>query len=704
MPFSRSFFYILFFLIGIVPVPRLGLSQKTSRQEVLTYISNLKKSNGGYGWKGQPDGHITPTFATVGTLNNLNRLPQNRSELIEWLKTHHPQTGKNIEAGPSGSQMRDIFYEQMQAIKWLGGNINEYKNEVNQWQPQRTANANFEETKFGNLWQESFTPISFALLELPVDRIQEEFTGYLDSLQRPNGSYNNAPSDFGGDGNVLITHNVILSLKAFGKNIPAKSELIKWLQNCQDANGGFKHQPSPELAKKPDIIYTWAAIKAMNELGGKPLDTKKAIEYILSCQDFDGGFGNKPGLPSTPMSTYYAIDALKGIDALSALDKKFTGDGIVRVSYGLQGKNIYTAQFQSVGNGSPKEAVALAREFKINLWGAKNSPDGWIKEAQRIADENKVPVHFFITDEPYNKNVFIPGMGKFGHILDYYAKAGAPMNLPEEATWPELRENYFKLLLQNNGGLILQVSNNEPVARILLDESIDNGGYTALATHHFDQNFAFWLPYLFDYSNRLPMVCLQDGHGTEPWWWADELQKERTLFLAKDPSYESMADAVMKNYVISVKHDTITNNKTRMMGGLDYTRNFFKSKENEWKWWDADGKIYDQPWGIITAVFPDDKFEEATPENGVNIRIRPWYKTKNQTLLEPWTKLVKLSVNGKIVNSQIIEKKNHRGQLQDVYYLCHILNAEKGYNEISATFKKLSDGKLKTIKSSFNVK
>lgn len=703
MPFSRSFFYILFFLIGIVPVPRLGLSQKTSRQEVLTYISNLKKSNGGYGWKGQPDGHITPTFAAVGTLMNLNSLPQNKSPLIDWVRTHHPQTGLNKEAGPSFSQMRNIVYEQMQTIAWLGDDLNDFKEEVSNWKPQRQSQANYEDTKFGNLWQETFTPISFALLGLPADRIQKEFSGYLDSLRRPNGSYNNAPAGFGGDGNVLITYNVILSLKALGIDIPAKKQLIKWLQECQDSSGGFKYQPNPELAKKPDIIYTWAAIRTLQELGAKPVDVTKSVEYILACQDVNGGFGNKPGLIATPMSTYYAIDALKSLDALKALDRKFPGDGIVRVGYGLQGKKIYTVQFQSVGAGSPKEAVSLAKEFKINLWGAKNSPDGWIKEAQRVADENKVPVHFFITDEPYNKNVVIPGMGKFGHILDYYAKADAPMNLPAEATWPELRGDHFKALLQNKGGLILQVSNNEPVARILLDESIDNGGYTALATHHFDQNFAFWLPYLFDYSNRLPMVCLQDGHGTESWWWADELQKERTLFLAKDPSYESMADAVLANNVVSVKHDTITNNKTRMMGG-GFSRDFFKSKENEWKWWDANGEIHDQPWGIITAVFPSDKFEEAAPEKGVNIRIRPWYKTKNQTLLQPWTELIKLTVNGKPVESELVEKKNPRGQLQDVYYLFQVPVVKKGNNEVVATFRKLSDGKIKSIKSSFNVK
>ncbi|WP_346239285.1 prenyltransferase/squalene oxidase repeat-containing protein [Niabella insulamsoli] len=679
-------------------------AQPDARQAVLNYVASLAKPDGGYGWASQPDGHITPTFALVGVLLNLKALPKDRSPLITWVRTHHPQTGLNKEAGPSGSQMRDLAFQQMQAIAWLGGRLDDYKKEVAQWKSQKKSIANYEEMGFGNFWQESFTPLAFQLLNLPLDSVQKQFLPYLSGLRRKNGSYNNAPPGFySGDGNILCTLHAIRALIAFDQDTPQKQELIHWLQNCQKEDGGFVHQPQPELARKTDIIYAWAAVSALHLLGTQPLQVNSCVQYILSLQNADGGFGSKPGLASTPMSTYYAIDALRILKSLNALDKPLISGAPPKKKENWEGQNLFTVQFQAVGAGSPKEAVWLANYFKIDLWGAKNAPDGWIAAAQRIADQQKVPVHFFITDEPYHKSVIVPGMGKFGHILDYFSKAGYPVLFPKEASWPVLHKNYMAPLLKNDGGLILQVSNNEPLARILLDESIDNGGYVAMATHHFDQNFAFWLPYLFDYESRLPMVCLQDGHGIESWWWADELQKERTLFIAKEATYHSMVAAIRKNHVVSVKHDSVTHYKTRMMGAGLEVRDFISRNKKGWRWWADDGSVEDQPWGIITAVFAGDRFETAAPSTGVAIRVRRWYKTRQQFLLQPVTQLVSLSIDGKLVEAPSFEFKNQKGQLQDAYYLYTMQGVSPGKHEVEAVFQKLENGAKKVIKTSFHV-
>ncbi|HMR84540.1 MAG TPA: terpene cyclase/mutase family protein, partial [Niabella sp.] len=379
-------FFLVYLLGAMLMLPLNSFSQNTKKKAVLQYVQSLQRNGCEYGWPNQYDGHITPTFAAIGVLHSLQELPQNRLKLIQWVETHHPQTGVNKEGGPSGTQMRDIIFQQIQTVAWLGGDLSAFKKEVAAWRSQRHANSNFEETKFGNLWQESFTPITFSLLNIPVDVIKPGFTGYLDSVRRPNGSYNNALLSFGkeGDGNILCTVNSILALRALKKDIPLKNELVKWLQACQDVNGGFKHQPQPELARHPDIIYTWAGVKALKEAGAKPADTKACISYILSLQNDDGGFGNKPGLASTPMSAYYAVDALKELNALEYLDMPFKAVSPKKDIENFKRKNIYTVQFQSVGNGSPKEAVFLAKEFKIDLWGAKNSAPGWIEEAQRI--------------------------------------------------------------------------------------------------------------------------------------------------------------------------------------------------------------------------------------------------------------------------------------------------------------------------------
>lgn len=694
-------------LLGIIILinSKSVFAQQSRIEALMNYCESLKKNSGAYGWWDQHDAHITPNYAVIGILFHLNKLPETKTPLINWTESHHPQTGLNIEAGPSGSEMRDILYQQIQTISWLGGNIEKYKPSVSKWKSQRTSIANYEETKFGNLWQETFTPITFSLLNLPTHSIEREFINYLDSLRRPNGSYNNSFLSFGkSDGNILYTVNAVLALNALKQDIPLKKELITWLQNCQDTTGGFTHQPHPTLAKQPDIIYTWAGIKLLRILGTQPLDIKGCLRYIMSLQNADGGFGNKPGLESTPMSSFYAVEALKDLGALNMLQERFSTPPIRNKQQAdFSEKKVFTVQFQSVGNGSIHEAVMLADLLKIDLWGAKNAPQGWIEEAQRIADERNVKVHFFIADEPYNKNVIVPGIGVFGHILDYFAPAHYPVNFPTESTWADLREKYFKPLLQQGGGLILQVCNNEPLARILLDESIDNGGYTALATHHFDQNFAFWLPYLFDYKNRLPMICLQDGHGTESWWWNNYLFKERTLFIAKEPSYASMIEAVKRNHIISIKHDSLTQHQTRIMGSTQDVRDFILAQSSQWKWWNDQGINYDLPWAAITILKPNDKFEKEVPEKGINIRVRCWYKTRQQFLLNPITQLVGLKLNGQEIKVEHKLEHNNRKQTTDAYYIATLPDLPPGEYTVEAVLNKIDTHDIKIITSVFRV-
>jgi hypothetical protein len=42
------------------------------------------------------------------------------------------------------------------------------------------------------------------------------------------------------------------------------------------------------------------------------------VRYLHSLYNADGGFGNRPGWPSNPVATFYAITALEHLEALAA--------------------------------------------------------------------------------------------------------------------------------------------------------------------------------------------------------------------------------------------------------------------------------------------------------------------------------------------------------------------------------------------------
>lgn len=671
-------------LLAITSLTQRVKAQASWRADAIKYIdTKILKTDGGYGWEDQPDSHTTVCFATVGTLYDLNALPQDKAKLAEFIRTHHPQRGPNHEAGPSGSDLRNLTYEQIQAILWLGGDVASFTDDVSKWKTQAGLLANYEDHKYPVMYQEAMIPVCQKLVNVPLtDR--DAYISYYQSHRRVNGSFNGSPTEAGGDGNILNTLWALRAMDALNAPKDKTAETIAWLQNCQLKNGGFTHQPNATIGADDDVIYTWAGIKALQMLGAKPKNVQAAISYLISLHSADGGFGDRPGIHSTPLATYYAIDALKMLDGFAALAKAPAPKPIAEPKPDFKEYKVYSVQFQAQGGGSPREAVMLAEKLHIQLWGAKYPVKGWIEEAQRIAKQRKVPVTFFIADEPHDNDVTIDGMGSFNHVLDYIAPSKDPIHYADNAPYAELKNTTLKQLKEVNGGMLLQVANNEPLARILLDESLNSGlGYLGISTVHFGQNFAFWLPYIMEYRYRYPLVTLQDAHGIEAWWWANELTNHRTLFIAKEPTYEAMVTALKNNWTVGIRHDTLSSFKTRMFGGTEAARKFVAANEAGWKWWNAPDQSV-RPQVAITVIGKDDALEAGKPESGLNIRVRTRWMSNRETLKAPAVTLQQLKVDGKAVAVKDTVIKTKRNTIADAYSIYNWGNPAKGTHKIEA--------------------
>jgi hypothetical protein len=227
----------------------------------------------------------------------------------------------------------------------------------------------------------------------------------------------------------------------------------------------------------------------------------------------------------------------------------------------------------------------------------------------------------------------------------------------------------------------------------LLDESIDRGGYVAISTIHFGQNFLFWLPYLHQYRHRLAYVALQDFHGVESWWWAGELESYRTVFIAREPTYESMVEAMRRQWMAAIRHDELSNHQTRMLGGTAEARSFIQSHQKEWQWWRDQQTESRLPWGVLTVVDPNSKFEVGRPTEGAVVRIRTrWHSLRNR-LEKPLTELSELQVDGKIVDPAQIRRDETKGVDSFQWYPLPAAGARK----LSATFRHSQTGETRTI-------
>jgi hypothetical protein len=242
--------------------------------------------------------------------------------------------------------------------------------------------------------------------------------------------------------------------------------------------------------------------------------------------------------------------------------------------------------------------------------------------------------------------------------------------------------------------MLWQICDNEEFARILLDDSVERGGYAAISTFHFGcWNMAYTLPFVFHYRHTIPFVALQDAHGIEPWWWADNLAGFRNVFLAAEPTFAAWLDALRQQRVVAVRHDAVTQFRTRMLGGVPGVQNFLRAREAEWKWWGNRPEDIRRPGLSLSAVTPEDRFEAARPEKGVAVCVRTWWQCGNLgNLKQPVVELESLQVDGRTVAPSVVEKKNPKGQVIDRYHRFDIPAPTPGKHTVTATGRRLDTG------------
>ena len=169
-------------------------------------------------------------------------------------------------------------------------------------------------------------------------------------------------------------------------------------------------------------------------------------------------------------------------------------------------------------------------------------------------------MRFFTANEEYGTWVRVPGLGTYSHTSDIIAPAGADFgpSLAKQGvvSWPDYRARRLAPLQAAGGRLVWQFGENEELVRIYLDDSLERGGYAAISTFHFgNPDFTNTEPFLGGYRGQIPFVALQDAHGAEPWWFADMTEGFRTLFLAREPTWEGWLEALRNNWVVAVRRD-----------------------------------------------------------------------------------------------------------------------------------------------------
>jgi prenyltransferase beta subunit len=690
--------------LGLAAGPtNLARAQGSGADSVAGFLETLARPDGGYRWPGNERAHLTPTYAVIGSYRLLKKEVPRRAELADWVRKNHPYALK-----PLNHPLPMFEYQQLRSLLWLGEDPGDLRGTLAGWRDISAYPLQYEQHRYPPFQLQAMVLMCRELLGLPRQEVAPALVDFFLQRRRANGSFNQTLATDGGDGHVMHTWWGLQALRALEIPRERTEQTVRWLQSCQLPNGGFTYRPGADIGGVDDVTYTWAAIRALEHLGGAPKDGPGAARYLMSLRNADGGYGDRPGWSSNAVATHHGLSALAALGQLEkSVETIFPNSRAVRVRSPLEENlKVFSIQIQAPGNGSPSDAVELARELRIDLWGAKNAKPGWIEQAQALAARRKVPVTFFVANEEYGTHIEVPGMGDFNHISDIMAPAGADIGPslagPTPLSWKEFRERRIVPLEKTKGLAYWQFGDNEEYERALLDESLERGGYAAISTFHFgNADFTNSEPVLYRYHGRLPFVALQDAHGTEPWWWCDMLAGFRTLFLAPEPTWEAWLEAVRANRVAAVRHDAVSKYRTWRHGMPDVLQ-FLSRREAEWKWWDEKG--FRRPAAVIALLRSEDGNEAGRPTAGMRLRLRCWWDATTQGIPKrERAKLVSVEVDGQPIPTRAETVKGAQNAIVDRFHLADLPDLARGRHTARAALELVDEGRREVVAQEFEV-
>jgi len=147
-------------------------------------------------------------------------------------------------------------------------------------------------------------PTSWAVKVLKMNNVHndmaEKGVDFILKDQRPDGSWNN---------NTAHTAFAIIALKEAGRGEEAIKKGIQYLRSVQDEAGGFRRIGKEGV---PLTVFTAVVLTAFKEAGYDRKDpaVRQALDWLMGCQNPDGGYGLPKGAPSLAFSTAWAVRAL----------------------------------------------------------------------------------------------------------------------------------------------------------------------------------------------------------------------------------------------------------------------------------------------------------------------------------------------------------------------------------------------------------
>ncbi|MFX0195630.1 MAG: prenyltransferase/squalene oxidase repeat-containing protein [Candidatus Hodarchaeota archaeon] len=662
----------------------------------ISWIKSHQKKNGGYGRLDNFWSHGSWTYAAVHALTLLNKtrtdnrltLPENTYDTMIYVQSLGMGNGYLVPYRTNFHAFENIY-----TLNLLG-----YESFNKQSIVQKLFQANLTLLADTDWYDRSIEEIYYTVAALKLLGVADRanlgdivgLVNWLKSFQNSDGGWDNIGSDndpdnLDGTSYVTFTLYAAMTLSYLNVTIPNNDTLVKFIQSCQNSDGGFGNRPDG-LGSISDVYYTFTAIQTLAIFDKQPIDVNGAIRWLNRLQNYDGGFGDKPQWNSRLYSTYYAIHSLimlKGTiyEKIRQPPKSYPIPTTHHVfSYGMEVSG-YSEQFSS-------ESVSIANDLGLDLIGIKTRYKLQSTRANEFAEYYNLSTRTVLNPEFHGEKIDVNGLGRFSHVADIlYPPDGDSGGVGGTMEWQDYKNRIKRG--HEAGALYFIGSHTRDFDYLIIDDSLEShSGYDIITGGSSHGEAVRQFPWFERWIGKLPMVANSDAHQ-EFWNTRKQFKTVRTLFIAPNSTWEGFKEAVFKNrVVVSFKTADTTGFDDVVLYGATEAINHLLDHGNEWIWWGSHDFIFKVLIIPIThgsSVVPDNSYEwDLGNFTGTILRI------KNDTQFESF------KLDGQQLNNLTFVNRTSSHTLSSFFYV-HLERISNGTHVAEVEY--VSQDNLKFVKT-----
>lgn len=645
--------WILFVLVVLPGMESSSLAERlVDAESVVAYVNSCRKPNGAFGPVDQEYTDAAWNYPAVHSLRLLGAEISDHEQVLQhglgyprghagyghWLAYHQAMARWLLNDRPTASARSPVrLVHQGFDVRYYGS-------------PFGTGGDTFFKTDGESSWRSfqsetqpgyyNLSSLFYLLAALSADgrdvANREELVDFIRSRQAPNGGFVDVRTEEGRpedtDTHVAHTYHAVASLKLLGADVPHADQCVVYLRRCQTparsrrlsgfGHGGYLFDPDVQRpGNYPDVYYTFAALQALSLLNSEPADLPACTSWLLSLQNHDGGFGDRPGWRSRLYSTYYAVHSLGLIAQMTrpASNSPVAPDEVLTELAGTRWEGQANQLIPSRAVAVPHDAPPVDSSLRIHqalfktpvvspedLHGLKQRGFSLLAmktddftAAERLLNTDLVSngtMTVVLCPEAYPHRLRRFGGAVLHHVGNFTLNprwSGTERAVWQAAdkagqkglAWADYQQQVLRPLI-GLGSLCYPEQDFEmEYALSAYDDGLyGNGGYNALQVgfNWSPRDFVRVFPWRERYTDKLPVIADADAHGDLA-KWSPQLDHVRYLLIAKSASYADFLDAATDGRVVCV----VVNADSP---GVSYygpapAVQFAKQREGEWKWW-----------------------------------------------------------------------------------------------------------------------